>query len=1210
MKKFTFLTGLLMAAMLMVSLNLFATDYVVSGAGIADINGTYVENGTNCGKPKYEFTNGATTYYLAFNNIGFGDYWIIGESEALVDMPGSEYYISSSSDTPPSSGWNVMNSGDPAPTVNALPEQIPFSDGFETGSLQSYWTTGGNGTPTVSTSQVYSGIYALDFNTATENNSYIEVELEAATDPVLTFQYYFDYYYNKDLTVDIYTNGSWTTNIWTDDVTYSTDDMWLHAEVDLAAYDTESGSFKLKFILTDNLSYGSYNYYMDEISVGGPSNPSPNNSNNNDISGTLTWDHAVNVSTYDVKLGEAGNMITVESGSAVSGSSGSYSYSGLGYQKEYEWQIIYYKADATQIDGPVWSFQTKFSANGDGSASNPYEISSTDDLIALSQNSDYWQYHFIQTADLAFDATEGNVDWNGDGSTGPADGFSPIGLVYGNHFSGSYNGQNHTIDNLFINRSGTTNIGLFGYTYNATIENLGVTNVDIMGNSYTGALIGNSGGGSVANCYSTGDVSSSARYIGGLIGSAGGSVSDSYSSCKVISTRYGIGGLIGDNSASIDNCYSTGDVDGDSYVGGLVGYNMDPISQSYSTGNVSARYEAGGLIGVNIYDAIENCYSTGDVTFTTASGTVGAFIGSNGEDYGDPDVNEPGGNISYCYATGNVVYDGGTNPIDKGFVGVSVATGDQTPVYTANFFDSEASNQSTATGATGKTTAEMQTQSTFTGWDFETVWSLSPSYNNGYPNLDGEGTDYIWDGSVSSAWNTAGNWDQDLVPTGFDNVTVANTSNDPVIGSGVGASCKDLTVNSGATLTVQDGGSLITNGTITNNGIIDIEHTMTDGHWHLVSSPVEGAEASVFTGDYLQYFTEETGLYTDISDANLDLIPCQGYSWRNFAKGDFTFSGTPYTGDQSIATTANNANGWNLVGNPYPSSLDWNTLDDTYGTIYTFSDNGVNSGWGTYNNGASVNNGNRYVAPMQGFFIATSGAGTFTVTNAARSHENATGFVKDTEALMNSAKIFAQAGDKYDETFIQLGTQYAEGFDFIYDGWKMAAQDGSSLQLSTLSIDGKLCIDRRPEVQHIPLSFSLSNQAQASIGAKEISDLQELTLEDTKLNLFTNLANGAYQFDWNTGDSEERFILHLKATGTSELEAQAVQVYGANSQIYVSQSVVNYNEMKVYDLSGRLVYQNQLNDSNLQSFSPRLNFGVYLVELNGENGVKSFKIVL
>ncbi len=82
------------------------------------------------------------------------------------------------------------------------------------------------------------------------------------------------------------------------------------------------------------------------------------------------------------------------------------------------------------------------------------------------------------------------------------------------------------------------------------------------------------------------------------------------------------------------------------------------------------------------------------------------------------------------YSTGNVYYAGTSAPTDKGFSGGSIADD-------ANFFDSEASNQSSAVGATTKTTTQMKTASTFIGaeWDFGFVWGIESGVNDGYPRF-------------------------------------------------------------------------------------------------------------------------------------------------------------------------------------------------------------------------------------------------------------------------------------------------------------------------------------------------------------------------------------------------------------------------------------------------------------------------------------------
>ncbi|MEA2013044.1 MAG: hypothetical protein U9O87_08230 [Verrucomicrobiota bacterium] len=145
-------------------------------------------------------------------------------------------------------------------------------------------------------------------------------------------------------------------------------------------------------------------------------------------------------------------------------------------------------------------------SGGSGTEGEPYQIATTDDLIKLSTTSSDWDKYFIQTANISFDEDENQVDW--DGVAGPdgngTSGFSPIGNRSTN-FTGNYAGDEHTIDNLYINRPYTDYIGLFGFIKNATITNTGVTNVNMTGKDYLGGLVG-ANSSTISNSYSTGSV--------------------------------------------------------------------------------------------------------------------------------------------------------------------------------------------------------------------------------------------------------------------------------------------------------------------------------------------------------------------------------------------------------------------------------------------------------------------------------------------------------------------------------------------------------------------------------------------------------------------------------------------------------------------------------------------------------------------------------
>ena len=186
-----------------------------------------------------------------------------------------------------------------------------------------------------------------------------------------------------------------------------------------------------------------------------------------------------------------------------------------------------------------------------------------------------------------------DFDTDGDGNIGTdtddtyyngGSGWLPIGTLSANYTS-NFNGNGYTINNLFINRSNTNHIGLFGYTGSGSrVETLGVTNANVTGKGYTGILIGASdNGGTVVACYTTGSVTGTNTSTGGLVGYIDGTISTSYSTASVSGGPEN-GGLVGfrfGNSTSVTNSYSTGTVSGTgSGIGGLIG---DGTSGSVST---------------------------------------------------------------------------------------------------------------------------------------------------------------------------------------------------------------------------------------------------------------------------------------------------------------------------------------------------------------------------------------------------------------------------------------------------------------------------------------------------------------------------------------------------------------------------------------------------------------------------------------------------
>ena len=222
-------------------------------------------------------------------------------------------------------------------------------------------------------------------------------------------------------------------------------------------------------------------------------------------------------------------------------------------------------------------------------------------------------------ADLDFDTDDdGDVDsddtyWNNGA------GWNPIGRS-GSDFLTTFEGNGHTVRNLFIDRPSTNYVGLFGYTdWKANIRNVGLIQVDVEGRTYVAGLVGNNLG-TITACYATGQVSGLAN-IGGLVGSNYSSVRSSYAAAQV-SGRTSVGGLVGRNLGTIiDASYATGEVSGRSSIGGLVGYeDGTTVRASYASGRVSGEQSAGGLVGglgsstitASYWDTTTSGQTTGD----------------------------------------------------------------------------------------------------------------------------------------------------------------------------------------------------------------------------------------------------------------------------------------------------------------------------------------------------------------------------------------------------------------------------------------------------------------------------------------------------------------------------------------------------------------------------------------------------------------------
>ncbi|MGD9567248.1 MAG: hypothetical protein AB7V48_02825 [Sedimentibacter sp.] len=286
--------------------------------------------------------------------------------------------------------------------------------------------------------------------------------------------------------------------------------------------------------------------------------------------------------------------------------------------------------------------------------------------------------------------------------------------------------------------------------------------------------------GDIINCSSSGEITvEPGAGAGGLIGrvlpinspvritECSSSVNIRIKYREFVGTR-DFGGLIGSVStepysqnATIDmiKCFATGDVTLDdtygffnyynyiSNMGGLIGevvaysdydtgnFTTINIRQCYSTGVVRGVEMVGGLIGRCLNALLTDCYSTSNLEESPEWSKniygreymfmyFGGLIGTSGNNV-----------ITNCYSCGkvaNVPYGGYTQKEYHGFAGPSEYGEENNVIH--SYFDVENAGRSDIF-AVPKTTSEIKTQSTYFGWDFDTIWSINTTVNNGYPYL-------------------------------------------------------------------------------------------------------------------------------------------------------------------------------------------------------------------------------------------------------------------------------------------------------------------------------------------------------------------------------------------------------------------------------------------------------------------------------------------
>ena len=405
-----------------------------------------------------------------------------------------------------------------------------------------------------------------------------------------------------------------------------------------------------------------------------------------------------------------------------------------GQGNNYEW-FNFENEEGLLQNVVLWDFEYVWQIDSNINNGYPYielpikivpclEISNEQELLAFAQNEIYWGgFAKVDNVILTDDIEVTTTFWN------------PIGNNE-NVYMGNFDGQGHTI--TFVNQVITEGVltnalgddvylaGLFGYVAGGSISNLGVNwqggltvenNVANAG-VYVGGIAGQIAG-TLTNCYNTGSITASSESVAAFV----------------------VGGIAGQIAGTLTNCYNIGSISGTVsgenvrmiMAGGIAGVAMGTITNCYNIGSISgtgdnARMAMVGGIAAAGTGTIVNCFSIeGQITLIGTAQQMGVG-GIMGMDVGDSV-------ITNCYYDN--VLTGTASTLDGTRVtGLADLMKVKSNFTNGNFVDSASTSHPWVTEPIQTTDpitqepVEIQPQ-----WDFENVWGIDSSINNGYPYL-------------------------------------------------------------------------------------------------------------------------------------------------------------------------------------------------------------------------------------------------------------------------------------------------------------------------------------------------------------------------------------------------------------------------------------------------------------------------------------------
>jgi len=660
-------------------------------------------------------------------------------------------------------------------------------------------------------------------------------------------------------------------------------------------------------------------------------------------------------------------------------------------------------------------------AGGSGTQADPLLVATAGHLNNVRR---FPTLYFQQTADIDLNVFPYNI----------GEGWTPIPI-----FAGKYNGNGHTISNLYINPTTTQDyLGLIAQLSGSAINNSFINDLTLLNPSVTNGNRVGSLAGTIVHVELT-----NVRIIGGS--TTGESAA---------------GGVIGGSSQTsrINKCSA--------------------IGMTVTTNGTAAGTHAGGLIGNGFAILVTNSYAANTIQGGAASGGL---------------VGEAFGTITNSYSASVV-----TGP---GMVGGLVGDAPTLVNATNSYYNSDSTSAATVFGDS-LTTAQMRQRASFTGWDFDTHWFIDEGVS--FPGL----------------LENKGNF---LNITGDEGWRMLAS---PLQSRSIGTLLNSLWTQGFTGSDGPDGNS---------NVYIWNESTR---NWAAPSDT--SLVPSAGTG-FLMYV---------YSDDNSDGSP-EGFPKR------LSPTGNAITGQQSInlsytSTGSSADDGWNLVGNPYPTTINWDAgrgwirqnMDQAF-YVWSDSENNGNGAYLTWNTLGMGTKGDGLIAPWQGFWVKANAASPQVVfTDTVRNAGGA--LLKQAKPVIPKIDLELEGNGLSSRAIVLFHEQAERGKDPL-DAYKLQSLSPDYLLLGT-AINGLETMDIQAlPYSEEPMELDLVIQGSNLNGEHTLQWTPEHLPEEWQLEILDSKTGevypleepGAFSFVMDSSSASKRNKVTKLATPTSPIQPLA-----------------------------------------------------------------------